>query len=164
MKVSSLKLFIFLFLIYKTSFINASEFAIISVSDSIKFKVKVAIDTQSKKKGLMNVKSLNEHNGMLFLYEKPQKVTMWMYNTFIPLEIIFIDYKGTVLSIKEGIPKSKTLIKSEKKILAVLELEKGCADYFKIQKGSNLTWKLINSSEIKEFRYYYCLDQKEKIE
>lgn len=164
MKLLNLKfLFISLFVL-QTSSIYASEFAIINVNDLIQFKVKTAIDLKKKKIGLMNVKNLNDHNGMLFLYKNPQKVTMWMYKTLIPLDIIFIDDKGIVLSIKEGVPESRILISSEKKISAVLEIEKGCANYFKIQKGSNLKWKLVNFSEIKEFRYYDCLDGKEKIE
>ena len=115
MKLLNLKFLFTSLFVLQTSSIYASEFAIINVNNLIKFKVKTAIGFKEKKIGLMNVKNLNDHNGMLFLYKNPQKVTMWMYKTFIPLDVIFIDDKGMVLSIKEGVPKSRTLISSEKK-------------------------------------------------
>ena len=44
---------------------------------------------------------------MLFIYEVPQIVKFWMYNTFIPLDIIFIDDRNIISSVKEGVPMKK---------------------------------------------------------
>ena len=106
----------------------------------------------------MNTKTLIDYNGMLFIYKKPRKVNMWMFKTYIPLDIIFIGDEGKIILIKEGIPNTKSLISSEKKVNAVLEIKKGCAEKLNIKKGNFLSWDFKSLSEIKEFRYYDCLD------
>ena len=60
-------------------------------------------------------KKLTNTSGMLLLYQKPQIVNIWMHNTYIPLDIIFIDENYIVQNIKVGNPLSKKLITSEKK-------------------------------------------------
>ena len=81
-----------------------------------------------------------------------------MFKTYIPLDIIFIGDKGKIILIKEGIPNTKSLISSEKKVNAVLEIKKGCAKKLNLKKGNFLSWDFKSLSEIKEFRYYDCLD------
>ena len=63
-----------------------------------------------------------------------------MLNTFIPLDIIFIDNRNTISSIKEGIPMEKKIISSEINIADVLEIPKGCAKKLKIKKGETVFW------------------------
>ena len=88
----------------------------------------------------MNIKQLKTYNGMLFIYDTPQIVNFWMYNTLIPLDIIFIDDKNIISSIKEGIPMEKNLITSDIKISAVLEIPRGCAKKLKVKKGQIVSW------------------------
>ena len=110
----------------------------------------------------MNIKQLKTYNGMLFIYDTPQMVNFWMYNTLIPLDIIFIDDKNIISSIKEGIPMEKNLITSDIKISAVLEIPRGCAKKLKVKKGQIVSWIIKKTAEIKNIRYFHCLNLKEK--
>ena len=83
---------------------------------------------------------------------------MWMHNTFLPLDIIFIDKTSKVLSIKEGIPLSKELISSNYAVNAVLEIPKGCSKKLNIRKDEVVSWTLINKQKKENIRYYHCLD------
>ena len=82
-----------------------------SFSDLI---LKVAENEYEKEKGLMNIDKLVDVNGMLFLYEKPKIIKMWMLNTKIPLDIIFIDEHNKVISINYGKPFQKKLFLQKK--------------------------------------------------
>ena len=158
MKVLNPRIVLIFLLIFSYTALKSKDFAIIHGNKFKILKVKTALDYESKKKGLMNIKTLIDYNGMLFVYEKPRIVNMWMYKTYIPLDIIFIGDNGKIILIKEGIPNTKSLISSEKEVKAVLEIKKGCADKLNIKKGKSLSWDLKSLSEIKEFRYYDCLD------
>ncbi len=99
-------------------------------------------------------KKLINSSGMLFLYKKPQIVNMWMHNTFIPLDIIFIDENKKVLSIKAGDPLSNKIISSNKKVIAVLELPKNCSKKIGLNVGDKLDWVYLEFSKKKS---YHCL-------
>lgn len=111
----------------------------------------------------MGVKKLEGYNGMLFIYQKPKKVNIWMYNTEIPLDIIFINEKKKIVSIKNGIPNNLELISSEINIIAVLEIPLGCSRKINLNVGDILDWKLYYQYEIEKIQYFHCLQDKEKI-
>ena len=99
-------------------------------------------------------KQLIRSSGMLFLYEKPQIVNIWMHNTFIPLDVIFIDKNKKVSSIKVGKPFSRKIISSDKKVIAVLELPLNCSKKISLNVGDKLDWIYLESSKKKT---YHCL-------
>lgn len=68
------------------------------------YKVEIAKTQEEKTKGLQNVLELPEDEGMLFIYDEPQEVSMWMKDTVIPLDIIFINEDGEVIYVHEGTP------------------------------------------------------------
>ena len=160
MRILSYK--ILLLLIFVFTELRSKEFALIHSANFSNLLVKIAVDIKSKNKGLMHVKQLESYNGMLFIYNTPQIVKFWMLNTYIPLDIIFIDDKNIISSIKEGIPMEKQLISSEIKIVAVLEIPKGCAKMLKIKRGESIFWIKKKKKEIKNIRYFHCLNSKEK--
>ena len=153
---------ILLLFILGFSGLSSKEFALIHSNNFSNLLVKIAEDSKSKQNGLKHVKQLTNYNGMLFTYNKPQIVKFWMHDTYLPLDIIFIDEKNIISSIKEGIPMEKNLISSEINITAVLEIPKGCAKKLQIKKGESVSWIVKKSKEIKNIRYFHCLNLKEK--
>ena len=77
------------------------------------YNVKVAQTDQEQSDGLQNVASLPNNEGMLFVFEEEDQVSMWMEDTQIPLDIIFIDEDYNVLKVQQGVPLSKELITSD---------------------------------------------------
>jgi len=86
-----------------------------------RYNVEVAYTEEEKEQGLMNVDDLQEDEGMLFIYDAPQEVAFWMKNTPIPLDIIFLDEDGEVISVTTGKPDDETPI-TETGVSYVLEV------------------------------------------
>lgn len=72
--------------------------------------VEEAKTESEKEQGLQGVHSLPEDSGMLFYFDDPQTVSMWMRNTLIPLDIIFINSENKVSKVHQGIPEDDTLV------------------------------------------------------
>lgn len=99
-----------------------------------KYDVSLATTKEEKEKGLMNVKELPKDKGMLFDFSNnPGTISMWMKDTLIPLDIVFIDEDQEVISVQEGTPYDETLI-TENKVAYVLEVNKDSG----IKKGDEL--------------------------
>ena len=132
-----------LFLMYNLCEASASvksELSIIT-SNGLKhnFLVEVARTEKEKKIGLMFRKTLAKNAGMLFLYKREALRLMWMKNTFIPLDILFIDKKGVIKRVvKRTIPHSLATISSRQSVLAVLELRGGITSSLEIKKGDRI--------------------------
>ena len=132
-----------LFLMYNLCEVSASvksELSIITSNGSKhNFLVDVAKTEEEKKIGLMFRKTLAKNAGMLFLYKREALRLMWMKNTFIPLDILFIDQKGVIKrEVKRTIPHSLATISSRQSVLAVLELRGGITSSLEIKKGDRI--------------------------
>ncbi len=103
------------------------------------FFVAVA-DTEYKKiYGLMNLSKLPQDYGMLFPFSKSQMITMWMKNTQIPLDMIFIDKNHLIVTIRtHAVPYSLDLISSEKEVKKVLEINAGLVEKLGIKVGQKV--------------------------
>jgi uncharacterized membrane protein (UPF0127 family) len=105
------------------------------------FNIEVATTQREQALGLMFRRSLPENAGMLFLYDPPQPAAMWMKNTLIPLDMVFIAPDGRVLRIESNAePLSTTVIPSEGDISAVLELNGGEADKIGLRRGDKVIY------------------------
>jgi uncharacterized protein len=106
------------------------------------FRVWVA-DTQPRaEQGLMFVRDLPESEGMIFPLEPPRVETMWMKNTYIELDMLFIDSGGRVVKILERAhPLSLDTLSSGGPVSAVLELRGGVAAKLGLHAGDKVTWK-----------------------
>ena len=103
------------------------------------FKIYLARTPGQKSRGLMFVRNLPPDRGMLFLYEQPRRISMWMKNTFIPLDMIFIDAAGVVVHVAaNSTPGSLASISSEIPAVAVLEINGGLAATLHITTGSRV--------------------------
>ncbi len=96
-------------------------------------------DTEEKKRlGLMFRTELADGHGMLFPYDSPHQITMWMKNTYISLDMVFIGADGTVVRVARNTePMSESIVSSERPALGVLELKSGAADRYQIRAGKS---------------------------
>ena len=97
------------------------------------YNVEVARTEEEKIKGLQEKESLGENEGMLFIYDEPQELAFWMKDTAIPLDIVFIDEDGEVISVQQGQPYDETLLE-ENGVMYVLEVNQNSG----IQPGDEL--------------------------
>lgn len=70
----------------------------------VKLNVEIASNERDREKGLMFRMSMPEDSGMLFVFEKDQRLSFWMKNTYLPLDIAFIDSKGIIKDIYQMRP------------------------------------------------------------
>ena len=109
------------------------------------FAVEMATTEQEKETGLMFRKELADRHGMLFDFDPSQEVTMWMKNTYISLDMIFIAADGRILRIAENTePRSLELIPSNGMARAVLEVPAGTAKKYGIHPGDLVGHALFN--------------------
>lgn len=104
-----------------------------------RFDVYIAADFEQQRRGLMFVRELPEMTGMLFVYENVAVRSMWMKNTYIPLDMIFARADGTVSSvIRDTVPQTLDPQSSIEPVKYVLELNAGTARRLKIGQRSRL--------------------------
>src|SRR5246127_3620400 len=109
------------------------------------FSVEMATTEQEKETGLMYRKELADGKGMLFDFSPEQEVSMWMKNTYIPLDMIFIRADGRILRIAENTePLSTKIIPSRGLAKAVLEVVAGTAQKYGIAPGDRVGHPLFN--------------------
>jgi uncharacterized membrane protein (UPF0127 family) len=100
------------------------------------FQVWLADTPRRQSQGLMFVRSLPDLRGMLFVHEEPRPMSMWMKNTYIPLDMVFIDAQGRIQQIVEQTtPHSLDIIRSEQPARAVLEIAGGEARRLGLHPG-----------------------------
>jgi uncharacterized membrane protein (UPF0127 family) len=105
----------------------------------ILFDVYVAQTPQQRSQGLMHIESMGQYEGMIFLYAEESSISMWMKNTLIPLDMLFIDRDNHIAHIhKNAVPQSEDIIDSGSAVVGVLELAGGAADYFAIKSGDRM--------------------------
>ena len=101
------------------------------------FEIYIALDRDQQRRGLMHVRHMPEFTGMLFVYRDESIHSMWMKNTFIPLDMLFIRADGTVSSIEtETVPQSLKSVSSIEPVKFVLELNAGVTGKLQIDTDS----------------------------
>jgi len=102
----------------------------------INFKVWSADSPRRDEQGLMFVRQMDEHAGMLFLFPENKRVTMWMKNTYISLDLLFMNRSGRIDYIAaRATPLSEDIIGPPQPEFAVLELNGGAAMRLGINVG-----------------------------
>ena len=125
-----------------------SKLHIVSKLGKFELKVELAITERQQSQGLMYRRHLASNAGMLFDYKVPKIITMWMKNTFIPLDMIFISSDGRVIRIVERtIPFSESVISSNKRARAVLEVNSGTASKLGLKTGDRIKHKIFGNAE-----------------
>lgn len=116
-----------------------SKVTILSGAHEYKFNVEIAETDEQRARGLMFRKEMADKQGMLFLFKGNRLVTMWMKNTYIPLDILFIDQRGTIVHIaKSTVPHSLDIISSHEVVISALELNGGVTSSLDIHVGDKV--------------------------
>ena len=119
-----------------------------SYKNVFNFKCVVVSSDKLRKKGLMyRKKKLKDSQGMLFDFKEPMAISLWMKNTFIPLDAIYLNEEGKIVDINEKLkPKSKKSVKSNQLARYVMEVNSNTVknkniklgDYIQIEKIKKL--------------------------
>jgi len=133
------------------SFVGGSNFEKLTIKTAqgkdVTFKVEIADTPETWSSGLMNRKEMPEKQGMLFEMKDGIK-TFWMKDTYIPLDIIFIDKKGTIKTIqKNATPMSLAYIGSRVSVNGVLEINGGLSDKLGIAVGDTVDHSYFKSAK-----------------
>ncbi len=119
---------------------KSGSVTIVSVSGaSHKFTVELATNEADREQGLMFRRTLAKDSGMLFLYPTAQPIAMWMKNTLIPLDMLFIRGDGVIVNVRErAVPQNLETIPSAGLVKAALELNGGTIGRLGIKPGDKV--------------------------
>lgn len=124
-----------------TSLNNDGYLYIRTTDEVIPFKVEIANTAKLRRQGLMYRKKLPLNVVMLFEYEQEEKVSIWMKNTLIPLDVLFIQGDGTIAYIHENAePNSTDRMTSPVAVIAVLEMNAGLVKRYGIEIGDRISY------------------------
>lgn len=113
-----------------------------------RFNSWIADDDQRRARGLMFIKQLRPDDSMLFIYPQPQPVAMWMKNTYVSLDMLFVAPDGEVIRVVEKTePLSLKTIESGGIVLGVVELPAGTAARLKIAPGARVIHAGLSASQ-----------------
>jgi len=106
--------------------------------------IEFARDEYSREKGLMYRRSMDEKQGMLFLFDDNAPRSFWMKNTYISLDIIYIGEDKKIVSIqKSALPLSEESLPSYKNAMYVLEVIAGFTDKYNIKEGDGISFTTL---------------------
>lgn len=135
------------FAIMAESGVQAASFGTLEIATKSgvqMFSVEMATTEDEKQKGLMYRRELADGKGMLFDFSPEQQISMWMKNTYISLDMIFIRADGRILRIAENTePESTAIISSGGLARGVLEVPAGTAKKYGIAPGDRVSHPLF---------------------
>ena len=126
--------FLISFYTFSTEKIDVSVY-----NKNITFNVEVAKTIEERRIGLMYRKKLLNNEGMLFIFPREKIIQLWMKNTYIPLDVIFISENKVIVDIKKNMEKlSETIVKSKVKSRYALEFNAGLINKLDIKIGDKV--------------------------
>ena len=124
-----------------------SELTILSATGPHRFTVEVAETPEQMEQGLMFRRAMAPDAGMLFDYKTPTVATMWMRNTLIPLDMLFVDAQGRIVNIHErAVPQTLDVIAALAPVRAVIELNGGTAARLGIAPGDRVQHPIFGNA------------------
>lgn len=119
---------------------------IVTSTGAHEFKVEVARTMQERAKGLMFRRSMPQDQGMIFDFGLESPIAMWMKNTYIPLDMIFLSRHGLVTNVApDATPFSEAVISSGGPAYAVIELNAGVARQIGLAPGDRVRHKMFGN-------------------
>lgn len=108
------------------------------------FQVEIADDDEERARGLMYRESMAPDEGMLFVFDRPTRIAMWMQNTPLPLDMLFLDRQGRIVDLHErAVPYSTDTIASRRRAKFVLEVVGGTVDRLGLARGDRVEAEAI---------------------
>ena len=118
---------------------DANRLTILSGSERHRFEIEVAATSDAHARGLMFRRTLPQDAGMLFVYASTASIAMWMKNTYLPLDMLFIDDTGRITHfVERTVPLSTEIIRSNGPARAVLEVNGGTVSRLGIARGDRV--------------------------
>jgi len=112
----------------------------------VSLSVEFANSPDKRSQGLMFRKEMADDSGMLFNFENKQVINMWMKNTLIPLDMIFLNSSGKIVTIVRNTkPESLRRISSGVPVSAVLEVNAGLSQKWQLQRGDQILHAMFNN-------------------
>ena len=113
----------------------------------LRVDAELATRSETRTRGLMERPSLPADQGMLFIFETAQPLSFWMFNTLIPLDIIFADARRRIITIHAAVPPCRPPMRcpsyvSDGLAQFVLEVNAGTAEKAGISVGDELRWTM----------------------
>ena len=120
---------------------------IVTASGPHRFAVELATTAAQMMQGLMFRQSLAPDAGMLFDYQAPSMASMWMKNTLIPLDMLFVDAAGHIVNIHgRAVPGSLDAIAAAAPVRAVIELNGGTAARIGMRPGDRVIFPIFGNA------------------
>lgn len=105
----------------------------------VKIDIEVADNDEARAKGMMYRKFNEENHGMLFVFPVEEEQSFWMQNTYISLDIIFVNGQKEIVKIhRKATPRSTASLPSGKKAIYVVEVNGGFTDKYDIKEGDRI--------------------------
>lgn len=120
---------------------------ILSRAGPHRFRVELAETPSQRLQGLQGRRTLNANAGMLFVFDALSVAAMWMKNTYIPLDMLFLDGVGSIVAMAENNrPMSLQPIRPPKPVKAVLELNAGTVARLGIEPGDRVLHPFVEAA------------------
>jgi len=108
----------------------------------VSIDIEIADDDSKREVGMMGRPTMEEHQGMLFVFEQEQMASFWMKNCPLSLDMIFINKLGEIVTIcRNTTPFSEQAYPATALTLFVLEVNAGFTDKYGLKDGDRITWK-----------------------
>ncbi len=123
------------------------EVVVTTDQGDVTFATEIATNNETRTRGLMFRRSMGEREAMLFYWQDPLVVSMWMRNTYIPLDMLFVTADGIVVHVESNtVPHSLDVISAGREVSAVMEIVAGSAAKLGIRPGSRLMHRFFRGS------------------
>ena len=102
------------------------------------FTLEVADTEEARRRGLMYRQFMDANHGMIFVFQEEEELSFWMEATLIPLDILYLDAAGRVVSVKGMRPRDRTGVPSDGPAMYAIELNRGTAARVGVKPGDTL--------------------------